>query len=140
MVLKEVPSILFNANRERKLEPNALSISIQPDEGFALRIESKVPGSRVEIQPVDMDFDYASRFGKSSPEAYERLLLDVMVGDATLFMRRDQVEASWRWITPILERWQEQQTDAVPLYAAGRWGPSDADRLIECTGRSWRNP
>jgi glucose-6-phosphate 1-dehydrogenase len=140
MVLKEVPAILFNANDPGKLEPNELVIRIQPDEGFALRIESKVPGAGVDIQPVDMDFDYCSRFGRSSPEAYERLLLDVMVGDATLFMRRDQVEASWRWITPILDRWKERPDQAVPLYAAGWWGPSEADGLIERTGRRWRNP
>jgi glucose-6-phosphate 1-dehydrogenase len=78
-------------------------------------------------------------FGASSPEAYERLLLDVMIGDATLFMRRDQVEASWRWITPILERWAEQDAEKIALYAAGQWGPAEADHLIEETGRRWRN-
>jgi glucose-6-phosphate 1-dehydrogenase len=85
-----------------------------------------------------MDFQYSSRFGASSPEAYERLLLDVLTGDATLFMRRDSVEASWRWVTPILERWSGRSADSLPTYPAGSWGPVEADRLIEATGRRWR--
>jgi glucose-6-phosphate 1-dehydrogenase len=85
-----------------------------------------------------MDFRYGSTFGASSPEAYERLLLDVMAGDPTLFMRRDSVEASWRWITPILERWAEDSTRPLPTYPAGDWGPPEADRLIEAAGRRWR--
>ena len=84
-----------------------------------------------------MDFDYCRAFGTSSPEAYERLLLDVIAGDATLFMRRDAVEASWRWITPILDRWSERR-DALPEYGEREWGPPEADKLIEATGRQWR--
>src|SRR6185295_19182293 len=118
--------------------PNVLAIRIQPDEGFALGTSSKVPGPRVRIYPVKMDFRYSSTFGATSPEAYERLLLDVMIGDAPLFMRRDSVEASWRWITPILERWAEQRDNSLPSYAAGEWGPPEADRLIESAGRHWR--
>ena len=87
-----------------------------------------------------MDFHYGSTFGGSTPEAYERLLLDVMAGDATLFMRRDQVEASWKWITPILERWASHPDDPLGSYAAGSWGPPEADRLIEGIGRHWRMP
>jgi glucose-6-phosphate 1-dehydrogenase len=136
--LKEVPPILFNANPNGPLDPNVLSIRIQPDEGFALGISSKIPGPRVRIYPVQMDFHYGSTFGGASPEAYERLLLDVMVGDQTLFMRRDAVEAAWRWVMPILDRWSAQQTDALPQYPAGSWGPPEADRLIESTGRQWR--
>jgi glucose-6-phosphate 1-dehydrogenase len=138
--LKDVPPILFNAHPERRLEPNALTIRIQPDEGFALRISSKKPGPHVSIAPVDMNFTYSSLFGASSPEAYERLLLDVMTGDATLFMRRDQVEASWQWITPILDRWAENTDAPLPSYPAGSWGPAEADRLIEATGRHWETP
>ena len=115
-------------------------IRIQPDEGFALRIESKVPGPQVKINPVNMDFTYSRIFGASSPEAYERLLLDVMTGDATLFMRRDQVEASWRWITPILDRWAEENNRPVPSYETGTWGPAGADHLIEASGRKWDTP
>ncbi len=138
--LKAVPPILFNADPSRPLEPNILTINIQPDEGFALRIASKRPGPRVEIDPVDMDFDYAAHFKTTSPEAYERLLLDVLGGDATLFMRRDQVEASWRWITPILEHWNAEAGPRPPGYAAGQWGPTEADELIGGTGRAWRAP
>jgi glucose-6-phosphate 1-dehydrogenase len=87
-----------------------------------------------------MDFQYSTAFGISSPEAYEPLLLDVMAGDATLFMRRDAVEASWRWITPILDRWDRGLGSPLVTYAAGQWGPPEADRLIEATGRRWRNP
>ncbi len=133
--LKAVPPILFNADPDKTLEPNVLTIRIQPDEGFALRHRVEGAGPRVDIKPVDMDFDYRSIFGGSSPEAYERLLLDVMTGDATLFMRRDQVEASWSWITPILERWAEQTGDRASAIPAGTWGPAEADRLIEATGR-----
>jgi glucose-6-phosphate 1-dehydrogenase len=133
--LKAVPPILFNHGSE--LDPNVLSIRIQPDEGFAVGISSKIPGPKVRIYPVQMDFRYGSTFGGSSPEAYERLLLDVMAGDQTLFMRRDQVEAAWRWVMPILDRWAGS-ADAPSTYPAGSWGPAQADRLIESTGRQWR--
>jgi glucose-6-phosphate 1-dehydrogenase len=138
--LKDVPPILFNASKTAKLDPNVLSIRIQPDEGFALGISSKIPGPQVRIYPVQMDFHYGTTFGGSSPEAYERLLLDVMAGDQTLFMRRDMVEAAWQWVMPILNRWSEQTTGPLPTYPAGEWGPPEADRLIEATGRRWRNP
>jgi glucose-6-phosphate 1-dehydrogenase len=135
--LKDVPPILFNADPGRRLDPNVLSIRIQPDEGFALGISSKVPGPRVHVYPVKMDFHYGSTFGGSSPEAYERLLLDVIAGDATLFMRRDAVEAAWQFVMPIIDRWS-QQADGLPTYAAGTWGPPEAERLITATGRQWR--
>ena len=138
--LKEVPPILFNADPSARLEPSILSIRIQPDEGFSLGINSKVPGPQVKVYPVKMDFHYGSTFGGTSPEAYERLLLDVMVGDATLFMRRDAVEAAWRWVMPILERWAERTDDSLPTFPAGAWGPPDAERLIESTGRQWQAP
>jgi len=136
--LKEVPPILFNSDRSAALDPNVLAIRIQPDEGFALGINSKIPGPRVRVYPVKMDFRYSSTFGATSPEAYERLLLDVMAGDQTLFMRRDAVETAWRWVKPILERWDERSNEPLPTYAAGEWGPPEADRLIEATGRQWR--
>ncbi len=125
--LKDVPPILFNANRDRRLDANVITIRIQPDEGFSLGISSKVPGPRVNISHVNMDFDYSTFFKSSSPEAYERLLLDVMAGDATLFMRRDSVEASWRWISPILDRWAEAGAVTLPSYAPGEWGPPEAN-------------
>jgi glucose-6-phosphate 1-dehydrogenase len=136
--LKNVPPILFNADPTARLDPNVLSLRIQPDEGFALGIESKIPGPHVRIFPVQMDFHYGTAFGASSPEAYERLLLDVMAGDPTLFMRRDQVEAAWRWVMPMLDRWSQQPSVAPAPYPAGEWGPPEADRLIEATGRRWR--
>jgi len=138
--LKDVPPILFNRDRSRQVDSNVLTIRIQPDEGFALGINSKIPGPRVRIYPVKMDFRYSSTFGATSPEAYERLLLDVMAGDPTLFMRRDAVETAWRWVMPILERWQERAGDPLPAYPAGEWGPPEADHLIEATGRRWRQP
>jgi glucose-6-phosphate 1-dehydrogenase len=135
--LKPVPQILFNTDPANRLDPNVLAIRIQPDEGFALGISSKVPGAGVRIYPVNMNFSYGSTFGASSPEAYERLLLDVLAGDATLFIRRDIVEASWRFVMPILDRWQDPD---APLagYAAGSWGPAEADRLMAAQGRAWR--
>jgi glucose-6-phosphate 1-dehydrogenase len=136
--LKTVPPILFNRDSSAPLDSNVLTIRIQPDEGFALGINSKIPGPRVRIYPVKMDFRYSSTFGATSPEAYERLLLDVMAGDPTLFMRRDAVETAWRWVMPILERWEEKTSEPLPTYPAGEWGPAEADRLIEATGRQWR--
>jgi glucose-6-phosphate 1-dehydrogenase len=136
--LKEVPPILFNANPAKRLEPNVLTIRIQPDEGFSLGISAKRPGPHVDIARVKMDFHYGEAFGQStSPEAYERLILDVMHNDPTLFMRRDAVEAAWRWVMPVLERWA-QQTDPLPTYPQGSWGPAVADQLIGETGRKWR--
>jgi len=102
---KAVPRILFNKDRDAPLEPNVLSLRIQPNEGIALRIGVKVPGYEARIQPVTMDFGYSAAFGVEPPEAYERLILDALLGDSTLFTRRDEVEAQWRFITPILEGW-----------------------------------
>jgi len=90
------------------------------------------------VYPVLMDFRYGMTFGDTSPEAYERLLLDVMAGDATLFMRRDAVEVSWAWITDILQAWEQRRSRFLPEYPAGSWGPLEADRLIEAEGRAWR--
>jgi glucose-6-phosphate 1-dehydrogenase len=127
--LKSVPPILFNRGPAGALHPNVLTLRLQPDEGFGLGISSKTPGSRLEIRPVEMDFEYASEFGGTSPEAYERLLVDVIAGDSTLFMRRDSVEASWRFITPILNRWGATAAAPLPTYAAGSWGPPEAARF-----------
>jgi glucose-6-phosphate 1-dehydrogenase len=138
--LKEVPPILFNADPSARLDPSVLSIRIQPDEGFSLGVNSKVPGPHVRVFPVKMDFHYGSTFGSTSPEAYERLLLDVMVGDATLFMRRDAVEAAWRFVMPILDRWTQDGAPPIASYPAGEWGPAEAERLIASTGRRWLAP
>ncbi|MEN8261408.1 MAG: glucose-6-phosphate dehydrogenase, partial [Pseudomonadota bacterium] len=138
VIFKSVPPIMFNADRDHPLEPNVLALSIQPNEGLSLRIATKLPGAKVRIYPVKMDFRYGSTFGEQSPEAYERLLLDVMAGDATLFMRRDAVEASWNWIENILEGWQSSRARWLPEYGAGTWGPLEAERLIETDNRKWR--
>jgi glucose-6-phosphate 1-dehydrogenase len=138
--LKEVPPILFNADPSARLDPSILAIRIQPDEGFSLGINSKVPGPHVQVYPVKMDFHYGSTFGGTSPEAYERLLLDVIAGDATLFMRRDAVEAAWQWVMPILERWEQQDADGLATYPAGEWGPAEGEQLIQSTGRRWLAP
>ena len=135
---REIPQILFNANPNIPQAPNLLTLRIQPEEGMALRIISKSPGSKAQTHPVDMDFKYGDAFDAPSPEAYERLLLDVMAGDASLFMRRDAVEASWTWVTDVLEGWATHGTKWLPEYPAGTWGPIEADRLIEPDGRKWR--
>ncbi|MBI3407701.1 MAG: glucose-6-phosphate dehydrogenase [Planctomycetes bacterium] len=135
---RAVPQILFNANPDVPLEPTVLSIRVQPEEGLALRIATKLPGPKVRIYPVKMEFNYNTGFGGSSPEAYERLLLDVMAGDATLFMRRDQVETAWQFVMPILESWEHSRVRYLPEYRAGTWGPLEADKLIEADRRQWR--
>jgi glucose-6-phosphate 1-dehydrogenase len=127
-------------NRESvTLDQNVLVIRIQPDEGISLRMQAKVPGTSFRIEPVKMDFHYGTSFGKASPEAYERLLLDAMSGDATLFARRDEVEEAWAFIDPIEEAWvaKENQPDLFE-YPAGSWGPEEADELLARDGRAWR--
>jgi glucose-6-phosphate 1-dehydrogenase len=135
---KKAPHVLFN--KESTLQDqNALVIRIQPDEGIALRMQAKIPGSNLRIEPVKMDFHYGTSFGKASPEAYERLLLDAMSGDPTLFARRDEVEQAWSFIDPIEEAWADKK-NSPPLffYPAGSWGTEEADELLERDGRVWR--
>ena len=135
---KAVPQILFNADPGTPLDTNVLALRIQPEEGLSLRISSKLPGPKVRVYPVKMDFRYGTTFGEASPEAYERLLLDMMAGDATLFMRRDAVEASWAWVTALIDAWQSTGTRWLPEYPAGTWGPLEADKLIQADDRRWR--
>jgi glucose-6-phosphate 1-dehydrogenase len=120
------------------IRPNVLSMRIQPDEGITLQFGAKVPGPTMTISKVDMDFSYAKAFGQSSANGYERLLLDAMFGDATLFAHRDGVEATWALMTPILRGWAKDPVKDFPNYAAGSWGPSAADALLESEGRKWR--
>jgi glucose-6-phosphate 1-dehydrogenase len=136
---KRPPLTLFTDGPDA-LEPNLLVLRIQPDEGVTLRFGVKVPGQTMQIRPVNMDFLYGASFGVPSPDAYERLLLDAMLGDSTLFTRRDEVERSWAFVTDILQSWQEQPPPAFPDYAAGSWGPAAADDLVERDGRSWHRP
>ncbi len=133
---KNVPQVLFNKTTE-VLDENVLVIRIQPDEGVSLRMSAKLPGSSVRIEPVKMDFHYGTSFGKATPEAYERLLMDAMSGDATLFARRDEVEEAWKFIDSIREYWDHSGEEPA-VYSAGTWGPSEADHLIRTFGTKWR--
>ena len=135
---KNAPQVLFNKENGAEHENNVLVIRIQPDEGTSLRMQAKVPGTSFRIEPVKMDFHYGTSFGKPSPEAYERLLLDAMSGDPTLFARRDEVEQAWEFIDKIEHAWND--SDAPPLYEypAGSWGPEAADELLARDGRTWR--
>jgi len=135
---KAAPLMLFPTGPLSDIDPNVLAIKIQPDEGISLRFDSKVPGQVGQIRPVTMDFRYNASFGVESPEAYERLLLDAMLGDSTLFTRSDEVEESWSLITPIHQAWADAPAPQFPNYEAGSWGPHVADEFIERTGRKWR--
>jgi len=135
------PQMLFKDAQGKGAEgirPNVLSMRIQPDEGITLQFGAKVPGPTMTISKVDMDFSYAEAFGKSSANGYERLLMDAMLGDATLFAHRDGVEATWSLITPILQAWAKDPIKDLPNYAAGTWGPATADAMLKTDGRKWR--
>jgi glucose-6-phosphate 1-dehydrogenase len=129
----------FGVAESQGLRPNALVLRIQPDEGVALRFGAKIPGQAFNVRDVLMDMSYGSAFLEEAPDAYERLLLDAMVGDPTLFIRSDEVDQAWQIVDPLLEAWSGR---SVPLagYAAGTWGPRQADNLIEMDGRQWRTP
>ena len=138
VVFKQPPMHLFKSNNSgAAIEPNVISMRIQPDEGIALRFGAKIPGPTTEVAQVNMDFSYADAFGKSSANGYERLLLDAMLGDATLFAHRDGVEATWALFTPILGAWAKQQCN-FPNYDAGSWGPEGADKLLAKDHTTWR--
>jgi glucose-6-phosphate 1-dehydrogenase len=138
---KQPPLLLFKDSEGKgaeSIKSNLISMRIQPDEGITLRFEAKVPGPGMGISPVNMDFSYAAAFGVSSANGYERLLLDAMLGDGTLFAHRDGVEATWSIMTPILKAWAANPVKDFPNYAAGTWGPMTADALIESENRKWR--
>jgi glucose-6-phosphate 1-dehydrogenase len=136
ITVKSVPRVLFNV-KEETLDENVLVIRIQPDEGISLRMSAKRPGSSLRIEPVKMDFHYGTSFGKATPEAYERLLLDAMSGDATLFARRDEVEEAWAFVDGIKDAWKTRSDD-LAFHAAGSWGPTEADELGARHGVTWR--
>ena len=119
--------------------PNLLIIRIQPEEGISLRFMSKYPGSGMQLRPVQMDFSYGSSFGTRTPTAYETLLMDALSGDATLYTRQDMVEASWRAVQPVLDAWDNRKF-SFPNYAAGTWGPKEADDMLARQGHFWRVP
>ena len=135
---KSVPHLLFGAARAPL--PNVLVLRIQPDEGITLRIVSKAPGPEIELRSVGMDFRYGTAFGKEPPEAYERLLLDALLGDASLYIRRDSLLRAWELVDPIEAAWAEDRHAPVPPYEAGSWGPAAADALLARSGRIWRRP
>jgi len=139
LFMRAIPLCLFGrADVCERIEPNVLTLRIQPDEGIELRFASKIPGHDLAVGTVAMDMKYLEAFGGSPPEAYERLLLDAMRGDATLFSRRDAVEASWAWITPILEYFAAHPRTDFPNYAPGSWGPAAADLIPGRDRRAWR--
>jgi glucose-6-phosphate 1-dehydrogenase len=133
----KAPDSLFRGRQRGDLEHNVLSIQVQPKEGMSLRISSKQPGPRFRVRPVEMDFTYDSSFGVASPEAYERLLLDVMKGDPTLFTRNDEIEESWELLAPIFEVWEGPTPPPLCTYEAGTWGPASADALLQKSGHKW---
>ncbi|MFN2488308.1 MAG: glucose-6-phosphate dehydrogenase [Actinomycetota bacterium] len=135
---QRVPHLLFRKTAVEELEPNQLVIRIQPDEGCSLTFGTKVPGPLVEVRSVEMEFDYETDFGSGTPEAYERLLLDCMLGDATLFARSDEIEAAWEIFDPILDYWSEGGRPGA--YRPGTWGPPSAEELLRRDGRRWRDP
>ena len=141
---KQPPLLIFNRMQTlgapcQEIQPNLLTIRIQPDEGISLRFTTKEPGNATILRDVAMDFRYGTAFGSNTPEAYERLLLDAMRGDATLFTRRDEVEEQWAFMDPVIESWDEAPV-APPTYQSGSWGPEQADDLLARDGRRWRRP
>jgi glucose-6-phosphate 1-dehydrogenase len=137
VTFRSAPLLLFQDSLMSRTAPNELAIRIQPNEGISLRFNSKVPGQAGDIRPVTMNFNYVEAFGSESPEAYERLLLDAMIGDSTLFTRSDEVETSWGLMNPILEGWQLLGSP-VHEYVGGSWGPDASHEFIGSSGRSWR--
>jgi glucose-6-phosphate 1-dehydrogenase len=137
ILFKKAPHLPFSKTDTEELGHNQLVIRVQPDEGVTLKFGSKVPGSQMEVRDVAMDFLYGESFTESSPEAYERLILDVLLGDATLFPQAAEVEASWRVVDPMEDVWQGRQP---AIYRAGEWGPKEADEMLARDGRAWRRP
>ena len=133
----DVPHKLFKDSNAEP-EPNLLAIRIQPDEGIMLRFAAKIPGLGIDVRPVTMDFTYGSAFAVDSPDAYETLILDAMLGDASLFTRADEVERAWAIVDPLFEAWADEPAPDFPNYEAGTWGPEAADELIQRAGRRWR--
>jgi glucose-6-phosphate 1-dehydrogenase len=139
VIFKRAPHLPFDATMTEELGQNALVIRVQPDEGVTMRFGSKVPGSQMEVRDVSMDFGYGSAFTEASPEAYERLILDVLLGEPSLFPVNAEVERSWEILDPVIEHWARQEKGPDP-YPAGSWGPDSAGAMLARTGRTWRRP
>jgi glucose-6-phosphate 1-dehydrogenase len=135
---KRPPYLLFRGTGADQMAPNVLSLRIQPNEGISLLFSAKVPGQEMRLRTVNMDFLYGSSFGVEPPEAYERLLLDCMYGDSTLFTRIDETEQAWQLVDAIERGWAKMPASSIPQYEPGTWGPKEADALIERDGRTWR--
>jgi glucose-6-phosphate 1-dehydrogenase len=139
VVFKRAPHLPFDATMTEELGQNAFVIRVQPDEGVTMRFGSKVPGNQMEVRDVTMDFGYGTAFTEASPEAYERLILDVLLGEPSLFPVNAEVERSWEILDPVLEHWANLPTGPDP-YPAGSWGPESAKAMLARTGRTWRRP
>jgi glucose-6-phosphate 1-dehydrogenase len=137
VTFQRTPHILFRQAPSEQVASNILAFRIQPDEGITLKFIAKLPGQSMQMHPVNMDFRYGSAFDLHLADAYERLLVDCMLGDATLFDRIDSVEASWALMDPFLKGWAADQTDSIPQYSACSWGPAEADEFIEKENRKW---
>ncbi|MBX7122177.1 MAG: glucose-6-phosphate dehydrogenase [Opitutaceae bacterium] len=137
---KRPPGTLFAESERFNLAPNTLAFQIQPDEGLSLILNGKVPGLETRTQPVKMNFKYSTTFGSNTPEAYERLVLDAMIGDGTLFIRGDEAETSWRLYTPVLESWAAAGREGMESYPSGSWGPTNAEELLSRSNHVWRQP
>ncbi|HLA39687.1 MAG TPA: glucose-6-phosphate dehydrogenase, partial [Candidatus Glassbacteria bacterium] len=137
ITFKKVPHSMFSGVLAEKLEPNVLIINIQPEEGVSLTFQAKQPGPRVEPVPLTLDFHYRDVYSRGLPEAYERLLMDCIAGDQTLFIRHDEVTVAWKLLTPVLETWSENGNSPFK-YHSGSWGPEEAERLLGRDGRTWR--
>jgi glucose-6-phosphate 1-dehydrogenase len=137
---KRAPHLLFSGDSMEQMEPNVLALEIQPDEGINLKFAVKVPGPMMHLRSVNMGFQYGTSFNVQSPDAYERLLLDAMLGDGTLFTRRDEVETAWNIVTQVIDGWSRLDGRELPTYEAGTWGPTEADAFLKMEGRTWREP
>ncbi len=137
---RPTPPVLFAAQCNNNLDPNSITLRLQPNEGITMRINGKVPGTSLELRPVRMHFSYDTEFGAYTPEAYERLLLEAIEGDSTLFIRRDEVENAWRIVDPIRTAWADEPLSETEFYPAGGWGPIAAEQLLSVRGHAWRNP
>jgi glucose-6-phosphate 1-dehydrogenase len=137
VILKPVPHLAFQSTGSVGVKANQIILTVQPDEGVSVSLGAKIPGPQMRIRPVNMEFRYGTSFLSESPEAYERLILDAMRGDATLFTRNDEIEALWGIVDPILTAWHEDTTSPIPQYPAGSAGPEEANALLE-EGRRWR--
>jgi glucose-6-phosphate 1-dehydrogenase len=139
VLFKRPPHLTFGREATQELDPNAITLRIQPEEGISLRFGAKVPSAGIRLRSVSMDFQYLTSFLVEVPEAYERLLLDCMIGDPTLFTRADEVETAWKLIDPIEAAWRDDRPP-LAMYAAGTWGPDEAVKLLQADGREWHRP